>query len=492
MSIRTAQQLGKQLTELRLISEPQLAETLAQLTDRSADSLLRHLEGQMLLTPFQIAKLVKGETTGFYVGRFKILYRNASGTFARVFRAVDPSTDDIVAVKLLRDRHTLDTETVRQFQREAELTASLRHPNIVRVLDVGIDPETKKPFIAMEFVEGGNLRELLRSRGRFQPHEVVRLGREMIEGLNYALSRNITHRDLKPTNVLISADGRVKLVDFGLAGVIEHDRNSRRYVAEQRTVDYAGLEMATGAPKGDPRSDIFFLGALFYHMLTGIPALFESSDKKQRMLRMRFDRVPRLEGTSVGPADLGRIVDRMLAFRPENRYQDYDALIRDLDGVRLTAPSGNGGNWENGAQENGQAAPADATHSEWSRRVVVVHRSHRVQELLRDTLCQYGYQIVVTADIHRALSLLELKPAACVIIDVESIGRAGVETYERQLRRRGVASKAAAIFLCATDQVDWVDGCLGPRVAILERPIKLGAIYRALRAFVPRPKKLDA
>src|SRR5262249_15356297 len=146
-------------------------------------------------------------------------YRIASGSFGRVYRADDPRTGRIVAVKVLRNRWSGEVKAIDQFYREARLGVTLRHANIVETLAVNQDPGSKQHFIVMEFVEGGNLREFLQIRKKVTAAEALRLVEDVTKGLAFAFSRGVTHRDMKLTNILIAATGEAKLVDFGLAQV---------------------------------------------------------------------------------------------------------------------------------------------------------------------------------------------------------------------------------------------------------------------------------
>src|SRR5205085_1948977 len=155
------------------------------------------------------------------------------------------------------------------------------------------DPVSQQYFIVMEFVEGGNLRDFLQIRKKLEPGEAMKILEEAVSGIAHAYSRGVTHRDMKLTNILISSQGTVKLVDFGLAGIcirtgLELDGGEK----VDRTVDYAGLEKATGVKPGDVRSDIYFLGAVLYEMLTARSPLLMSKDPRVRMQKQRFDNVP--------------------------------------------------------------------------------------------------------------------------------------------------------------------------------------------------------
>lgn len=475
MNVDSAQEIGRNLVELNLLSREQLSEALEKLADSSPNTLLKHLERQAILTPYQIQKLENGDRTGYFLGRFKVMYKISAGTFARVYRGVDSLTGASVAIKVLRSRHTLDPENIKQFHREARLTAGFNHPNIARQLEVGMDSNTNQHYIAMEFVEGGNLREFLRIRKRIEPHELSRLGLEMAEGLRYALSKGITHRDVKPTNILISSSGQVKWVDFGVAGLVESSRSGTTFSTEQRTVDYAGLEKATGAAKGDPRSDIFFLGAVFAELLTGEPPLAMTKDKNARMQKTRFDRLPLLSENPTVPTELAKVIDRMMAFRPEARYQDYDAIIRDLQSLQVTTeiPSLDG-------------APPPSSE----KRLLIVHRNARIQDILRKHFTDAGYKVVLTVDIHRAVSLFGFRPANCLIIDLETTGEEGVKQF-LALRKRPehLGGRCTAVFMASPEQSAWTSGLSPAEAVVLSKPLKLGDVVHAVNEFVsPSPR----
>src|SRR5262249_31204696 len=156
---------------------------------------------------------------GYFLGGYRILYKIASGSFGRVYRADDPRTGTIVAVKVLRRKWSEDPHNIELFEREGRLGMGLRHPNIVEVLAVNRGRVTRQHYIVMEFVEGENLRQLLHRRKKLPPADALRILEEATTGLAYAFSKKLTHRDMKLTNVLLSTkEGVAKLVDFGLAG----------------------------------------------------------------------------------------------------------------------------------------------------------------------------------------------------------------------------------------------------------------------------------
>jgi hypothetical protein len=462
-SVTTPRDEAKKLIDLGLLSRDEAAMALDQVGDGSTKELIAFLERRQLLTPFQIQKLEAGETTGYFAGRYKLLYMIAAGTFARVFRAIDPTTGSVVAVKILKSKQAAEPETVKLFHREGEITQNLIHPNITRTLEVGTDPITGQHYIAMEFVEGGNLREFIKIRKKISAEEMIRLGKQMVDGLRYAHSRGITHRDIKPTNILISAAGDIKWVDFGLGGAADEPKKTT--AREQRTIDYAGLERQTGAAKGDFRSDIFFLGIVFYELLTGDHPLGDRNrDSRQTQ---RFDVIEPLARRDGIPYDLATVIDRMTAFRPETRYQDYDSILTDLDRIKLIAP----------------VSPQLLQAGAGLPRVVVIHQSPKVQEILKGKLTRRGFQPMVTADIGRAAALCKLKPADCMIIDLDTTGREGIDHYTTMVRTNAARS---AVFLISPGQEKWLSGLDTDLLLTLGKPLVLGPVYKAVRGLVEK------
>ena len=187
---------------------------------------------------------------------------------------------------MLRQRFALIREAVERFHKEAEAGIRLRHPNIVQIIDVG--QQDHRHFMIMEYVEGMNLRDFMKLRTRIPAQQAVPLMLGMARGLQYSLERGVTHRDIKGTNILISNSGVAKLVDFGLA-TMQSDE-TKPGVKSQRTVDYSALERTCKSPKGDPRSDIYFLGCVFYQMVTGQLPMEESESKDMlsKMLKRSF------------------------------------------------------------------------------------------------------------------------------------------------------------------------------------------------------------
>jgi eukaryotic-like serine/threonine-protein kinase len=491
MSLGNPQEIGEAVLELGLIKPDEWAAVWPSIADKNAEAALDVLQSRGLLTGLQLDKLRKGDTVGFTLGRFKILYKISAGTFARVYRGVDMVNDAVVAIKVLRQRHAMAPENVKQFQREAKLTEQLSHPNIVRTLEVGTEPETGQHYIAMEFVEGGNLRELLRIRKVIPPQEVVRLGVQMVEGLGYAHSQGVTHRDIKPTNILFTTAGQIKWVDFGLAGITETKGlafGKLDDLQQQRTVDYAGLEKLTNAPKGDFRSDIFFLGNVFYMMLTGEGALPETRDRRERMERSRFEGIVPLSKNPNVPRRLAAIVDKMLAFKPEGRYQSYDDILRDLRAVGELFAGGAGLEGAEVVGETLDGFPAGPP------RVMFIHEKEKLHADVKAKLEKWGYQAVCNTDPGRAIMLHELKPFHAIVLDLSTLGKAALKAYQKaKFDAEKNNRKVAVIFLAnsphdAKMTADYDDELT---TTLVGEPVTLSQVREALAKMLPGAKRKE-
>jgi serine/threonine protein kinase len=459
--------VGTLAQQLQLITPEQFREAWDDAEDRSAEALVRVLERKGFITPFQGAKLLKGEIDGYTLGGYRLLYRIASGSFGRVFRGDDPRTGLVVAIKVLRRRWMEDPQKVVLFEREGKVGLSLQHPNIVRILAVSRDPSTGQYYMVMEFVEGGTLRDFLRIRKVVDWPETLKITEEMTAGLAYAFSRGLLHRDLKPTNVLISAQGVTKLVDFGLAeitgGEAEDDDTE---VA--RTVDYAGLERTTGVKSGDERSDIFFLGCIVYEMLTGRPYLPPVKDRQARMAKSRFTSLApvRHEDIPNAPAQFVPLLNRMLAVDPTQRFQTPGQLFQAIRTLQ--------------AELNG--TPAKVLDPDGPATLYLIEPHPKLQEPLREKFREEGYRVLLASDPIRALQRYEQQPYHVLIVDVGAAGAEGLQVLEQvQQKAESLGLRCLSIALLNDDQASLVTSVRQrPTVALMVRPVSLRQLLSKL------------
>jgi CheY-like chemotaxis protein len=456
-----AAMVGQLAIKAGLLTREQVEDAIAETGMRNPDldSFLRVLERKGLLTPWQSGKLLKAETDGFFLGGYKIEYKIQSGSFGRVYRAVDPRTGRVVAIKVLRRRWSEDPQRIGLFHREGKVGLTLKHPGIVEVLAVNQDPTTKQYYIVMEFVEGGNLRELLQIRHKMSPAEALRIIEDLASGLAYAFTRGLTHRDIKLTNILISSTGTAKLVDFGLAQIFAGAERSSEKEKIERTVDYAGLERATGVKTGDVRSDIYFLGCVLYEMLTGRSPLVTTRDRHQRMQKQRFDNAAPLTPREVNaPPAVFALVETMMSLDPTRRFQTPSQL---LDAVRAAR-----------REVEGKATLVNGTPASYAKAVFVAEADERLQDIFREKLKELGYRVFLAGDPVRALDRFRQQPYDALVVDAETTGEDGLLVLERVLaeaRRKNLA--CSGVLLLGEEQAAWANRApAGPNAAVLVKP----------------------
>jgi serine/threonine protein kinase len=270
------------------------------------------------------------------LGGYRILRRLGEGGTGAVYLAYQDGGAP-VALKVLDDRLAANQHYLDRFYREAKIGALLDHPNIVRRLNVGQDKATGKHFLVLEFVDGPSARALLESRGRLPVGDAVHIALSIARALEYAHSRNIVHRDIKPDNILLTRAGVAKLADLSLAR--RTDEASHLTAARQGfgTTHYMPYEQAINARRADGRSDIYALGATLYHLVTG--AVPFPGDNHLEVVEKK-DQGYFLPASALNPEVpevLDRILARMMARQPRDRYQTVSELIVDLERARLAA-----------------------------------------------------------------------------------------------------------------------------------------------------------
>lgn len=411
--------LGERLVQLRLLEQLQLDQAMRALGSARSGvpELLDLLESRSLLSSYQVSRIKKNDWDELVLGDYKLLYQNASGSFARVFRAASLNDGVMVGAKVLRSRWAQERKHILDFHREAELGMTLQHENIVPIYSHGSHGDTH--YLIMEFVEGGNLRDFIQIRKQLSPREAIRYTLDVAKGLEYALKMGYTHRDLKLTNVLMSSKGVAKLVDFGLAGSDDEAHH-------QRAVEYATLEKSTGAPQNDPRSDLFFLGVITYELLAGKPPYAPTSDIAARKQVSRYNGIrPIAQVAPHLPRSVCDVVDRMLAFRPESRYPTATKLIQDLNPLLLdlerqpTDVAGTSFQAGDGSTLSG----GSAVRKQQEALPVVMCVEHRMkqQDVLREYLSKRGFRPLMLSSVERALPRLKNNPPDCIVLFGESI-----------------------------------------------------------------------
>jgi serine/threonine-protein kinase len=265
------------------------------------------------------------------VGRYQILEKIGEGAMAAVYKAFDPSINRPLAIKFLRENLCVDPEYRSRFLREAKAAGMLSHPNIVTVFDVG--EIEGRPYIAMELVDGEPLGDVAHKGGGLPITEVVDIGIQLAKALDYAHSKGVVHRDIKPNNFLrVKGSTTIKVGDFGIAHIKTTEASEQtRFGTVLGTPNYMSPEQTMGH-KVDGRSDLFSAGVVLYELLTG-KRPFEGDSVVTVALRIAKEDPPPIDRVRPDvPARLRRIVERCLNKQPEKRFQSgrelADALIK--------------------------------------------------------------------------------------------------------------------------------------------------------------------
>jgi eukaryotic-like serine/threonine-protein kinase len=269
-------------------------------------------------------------------GRYELEELVGSGGMSSVYRAQDKLLERTVALKILHEQFTRDDVYVERFRREARAVAQLAHPNIVTVIDRG--EQDGRQFIVFEYVDGMNLKELLDQEGPLEPREAIELALQVARGLAFAHENGLVHRDVKPQNVLIDADGRAKVTDFGIAHALDVDGMTITGTI-MGSSNYIAPEQARGEPV-DEQSDIYSLGCVLYELLTGeVP--FDGDNFVAVAMRHVNDPVPTVgEVRPDVPPHLDWTVERAMAKGNDDRFAsmvefaaELEACHAELDGA---------------------------------------------------------------------------------------------------------------------------------------------------------------
>jgi eukaryotic-like serine/threonine-protein kinase len=322
-----------------VLGERQLAEIKAKVLHGDypmdptalADCLIR----DKILTSFQAKRFLSNRPQGLIVGRYIILDRIGSGSMGRVYKAHHVMMDRVVALKIIAPEIAANDRVVARFQREMKLVGRLDHPNVVRAFDA--DQIHRVLFIVMEYVSGISLGDRLKKKGPISPAEMIDYATQSALGLAHAHEQGIVHRDVKPTNILLTEDRKVKLLDLGLGVLMEADSAATFATADGiavGTVDYMSPEQACGRDV-DGRSDLYSLGCSMYHLMTAKLPFTGTTPIERLGKRISGRHVPITEHLPDLPGNFVRVLDKLMAHKPHERYataaeaaEALQALIR--------------------------------------------------------------------------------------------------------------------------------------------------------------------
>ena len=260
--------------------------------------------------------------------RYEILQEAGNGGMATVYKAKDHVLNRFVAVKVLKDEYTTDADFIKRFNTEAQSAASLSHPNIVSIFDVGHEEENNLYYIVMELIKGKTLKEIITKDGALSWKWAVNIAMQIASALELAHKTGIIHRDIKPHNIIITEDGVAKVTDFGIAKAVSNSTITA-FGTTIGSVHYFSPEQAKGGVT-DAKSDLYSLGVVMYEMLTGKVPFDADTPVSVALKHMQEDPVPPIEINDEIPSAVNQIVMKAMQKDPINRYQSATEMLADL------------------------------------------------------------------------------------------------------------------------------------------------------------------
>src|SRR5213595_1065675 len=260
-------------------------------------------------------------------GRYELEELVGSGGMSSVYRAHDKLLERTVALKILHEQFTRDDDYVERFRREARAVAQLAHPNIVTVIDRG--EQDGRQFIVFEYIDGMNLKELMAEEGPLSPREAIELALQVARGLSFAHDQGLVHRDVKPQNVILDADGRAKVTDFGIAHAVDVDGMTITGTI-MGTSNYIAPEQARGQPV-DEQTDVYSLGCVLYELLAGRPPYVGDNFVTVAMQHVN-DPIPSISDVRPDvPPRLDMAIERAMAKHHEDRFASMADFAAELE-----------------------------------------------------------------------------------------------------------------------------------------------------------------
>lgn len=319
-----------QILDAELISKlrPQMEKHQQTEPKRLATTLLKN----QLITEYQAKQMLGGKYKGFYLARYKIMELLGVGGMGRVYLSEQISMERLVAIKLIslpKNKKRQD-QALARFKREAKAVATLRHPNIIQAFDFA--EEHGMPYIVMEYIEGMDTAKIVHKFGPIPWQVAAEYGRQAAEGLEHAHQAGLVHRDIKPGNLLVDSSGQVKILDLGLVSAFDEKSDDSLTVDQDQlgTVDYIAPEQAVDSKNVDARADIYGLGATLYSVMTGRILFPDKSTAQKLLMHQTTDPEPIANLVQGIPPELAAIIGKMLAKKPEQRYQSAQEVAAAL------------------------------------------------------------------------------------------------------------------------------------------------------------------
>ncbi len=364
-----------------------------------------------LLTAYQATVLQQRRPQALNFGNYLLVDQLGSGASGHVFKARHKTSGRLTAIKVLSTDTAQDATAVKRFEREMQAAGRLAHPNIVKTFDAG--QWNGQHYLVMEYVEGRDLASVVKSNGPLDVASALRYLEHAAEGLRYAHQEGIVHRDIKPGNLLLDAQGNVRLLDLGLARFADSGDGLTATQQVMGTVDYMSPEQSADTKRADARADVYSLGATLWYFLTG-KKLYEAKGVVERIMLHRSAPIPSLASVRPEvPAWVDRLLKRMVAKSPDDRFQTMSDLLSAL--------------------RRGDAASDDATDT--AAEVVALGEA-TISQLSRDELASLR-QARVSADVGAS-------PVGPLEVQIDVGGRTGGGPDARSAALRTTRPSASA------------------------------------------------
>jgi eukaryotic-like serine/threonine-protein kinase len=310
----------------QLLNDDSLDRFFRQHPATEPDTVVRQLQTDGLLTQFQAEQLMKGRHKGFILGKYRLLDRIGMGGMGQVYLAEHSSMKRRVALKVLPPDRGENSFARERFLREARAAAAIEHVNLVRAYDV--EMEGSVAFLVMEYIDGVTLHDLVARRGAVEPGRTAHILWQIASGLQAIHERLLVHRDIKPANLLLDRAGVVRILDLGLVrSELDDDALTRGEGAKiVGTADYIAPEQAVNSSTVDGRADLYSLGCTAYYLLTQQPPFPGNKISQKLIAHQAYQPKPIRELNPAVPVELAQVIDKMLAKKPDERFQNAFAV----------------------------------------------------------------------------------------------------------------------------------------------------------------------
>jgi serine/threonine-protein kinase len=299
----------------------------------SGPSDARYLGQELLrrgwMTPYQINQVNRGQARLLTLGPYLLLERLGRGGMGEVLKARHVRLCRLAALKVVRADRRANRRAFARFEREMQTAARLDHPHIVHAYDAEILGDTL--YLAMQYLEGTDLKRLVQSKGPLPVAAACEYARQTACGLQHAFERRVVHRDVKPSNLFLTARGQViKILDMGLARIEDDDGGLTQPNMKLGTADFLSPEQIRDARTADVRSDLYGLGCTLYYLLTGLPPFSEGTSVQRMLAHLKEEAQPVEVRRPDVPADLASLVRKLMAKRPKDRCQTPADVAQNL------------------------------------------------------------------------------------------------------------------------------------------------------------------